>query len=63
MTPPPEQSSLVERLDEFDADEWFDVACKLNPTISREEFDETWQRFQREKAEHQRKAKLQKVTR
>ena len=59
MTHSPEQSSLVERLDEFDADEWFDVARKFNPTLSRTEFDDTWQRFQREKAEHQRKVVMQ----
>jgi hypothetical protein len=37
------------KLNEFDADEWFDGACRLR-RITREEFDELWERFQREKA-------------
>lgn len=47
------------RLDEFDADEWFDVAKKFQPHITREEFGRDWARFLRDKAEHQRKAMQQ----
>lgn len=33
------------RLDEFDADEWFDVCCKLKPSLTRDEFDAMWAEF------------------
>jgi hypothetical protein len=42
---------MTVRLDEFNADEWFDVAKKFKPRLSREEFDRDWAEFQREKAE------------
>jgi hypothetical protein len=34
------------RLDEFDADEWFDVVRAINPALTREEFDASWEQFQ-----------------
>jgi hypothetical protein len=37
------------RLDEFDADEWFDVMKRIRPDLTREEFDELWAKFQRDK--------------
>lgn len=33
------------RLNEFDADEWFDVARAFRPELSREEFDVMWDEF------------------
>jgi hypothetical protein len=33
------------KLNEFDADEWFDVARSLRPELTREEFDKAWAGF------------------
>jgi len=33
------------RLDEFDADEWFEVCRRLRPEVTREEFDQMWAEF------------------
>jgi hypothetical protein len=38
------------RMNELDRDEFWDVARKLNPQISREDFDQLWDQFQRDKA-------------
>jgi hypothetical protein len=35
------------RLDEFDMVEWWDVARRLDPTMSWEEFEADWQEFAR----------------
>lgn len=37
------------RLDEYDADEWFDLARGINPEVTREEFDRQWAAFVAEK--------------
>lgn len=34
------------RLDEYDADEWFDLVRAFKPELTREEFDKTWAEFQ-----------------
>lgn len=34
------------RLDEFDRDEWRDVARELRPDITDEQFDADWAEFQ-----------------
>lgn len=34
------------RLDEHDADEWFEIARRLKPGLMREEFDADWAEFQ-----------------
>jgi hypothetical protein len=47
------------RLDEFDREEWWDVARKLRPDWTREQFDAEWDDFQRSKAERQRSMELQ----
>jgi len=44
LAPPEAEPST--RLDELDADEWFAVARKANPELTREEFDEQWAAFQ-----------------
>jgi len=33
------------RLNEYDADEWFDLARSLNPNLTRDQFDKQWQEF------------------
>lgn len=38
------------RLDEFDADEWFEVALVNRPDLTREAFDAEWAEFQALKA-------------
>jgi hypothetical protein len=38
------------RLNEYDADEWFDVCRQLDPKLTREQFDEMWREFQELKA-------------
>lgn len=40
------------RLDEFDKVEWFDVAKKLKPGLTRSEYDQMWERFIEMKREH-----------
>jgi hypothetical protein len=43
------------RLDEYDADEWYDLARTFKPDLSREEFDVKWAEFEtlkRAKIEH-----------
>ena len=47
------------RLDEHDENEWRDVARILRPDWTDEDFTREWAEFQRDKAEHQRKAGLQ----
>lgn len=37
-------------LNEFDKEEWFDVARALKPGLPREEYEEMWKRFQADKA-------------
>jgi hypothetical protein len=49
----------VPRLDEFNRDEWYDVARILRPDWTEEDFDREWKEFQAAKAEHERKARLQ----
>ena len=39
------------RLDEFDRLEWWDVARKLRPDWTEEDFDAAWDEFQRLKAD------------
>jgi hypothetical protein len=34
------------RLNELDADEWFDVARRFKPDMTREQFDKDWAEFQ-----------------
>ena len=47
------------RLDEFDRDEWFDIMRRARPNIARAEFDVMWDRFQRDKAAHQKRMQAQ----
>jgi hypothetical protein len=47
------------RLSEFDEVEWRDVARKLRPDWTDEQFACEWASFQQDKAAHQKKAKLQ----
>lgn len=42
------------RLDQFDQDEWFDLCRSLRPGITREQFEEVWERFEVEKLQHLR---------
>ena len=42
----------VVRLDEMDATEWFDAALRINPHLSREQFNEDWREFVRLKRLH-----------
>lgn len=37
------------RLDEFTKEEWWDVAKKLKPGLTEEEYDDMWDRFQEAK--------------
>lgn len=46
------------RLDEFDKDEWFDVARRLKPGLSREDYEGMWEDFMAAKREHQRQRGL-----
>lgn len=41
-------------LNEYDADEWFDVCRQIRPDYSREQFDRDWETFQERKREHLR---------
>lgn len=45
-------------LNEYDANEWYDISRKLKPDLTREEFDKMWEGFQAAKAEHLRQQKL-----
>lgn len=38
------------RLDEFDVNEWWDVARECKPDITREEFQQLWDDYHKEKA-------------
>lgn len=38
------------RLDELDKQEWRDVAKKVRPDLTDEEFEKMWEEFHREKA-------------
>lgn len=40
-----------ERMDELDKIEWFDVARKLKPGLTEEEYERLWADFQRAKRE------------
>ncbi len=40
----------MEPLNEFDRDEWWDVARKLKPGLTREQYDKDWDDFQARKA-------------
>lgn len=42
------------RLDEYDADEWFDIGRAIKPSYTRAEFDKDWAEFQAIKREHGR---------
>lgn len=46
------------RLDEFNADEWFDTMRRVRPDYTREEFDLDWAEFQAMKAAHLRQRTL-----
>lgn len=46
------------RLDEFDKDEWRDVARLLRPDWTDADFDRAWDDFQRMKAERARRLRL-----
>lgn len=46
-------------LNEYDKTEWFDVASKLCPDLTQEEYGAMWDRFQQEKAAHQRQKEQQ----
>ena len=46
------------RLDEFDKDEWHSIARALKPGLTQAEYDDMWERFQREKAERERQRGL-----
>lgn len=47
------------RLDEFDKAEWFDVARRLVPDITEEQYEQMWQECLAMKEERQRLEKLQ----
>lgn len=46
------------RLNEYDADEWFDVCRRVRPGYTREQFDIDWEGFQADKAERLRMRSL-----
>jgi hypothetical protein len=41
------------RLDEFDKNEWRDVARRLKPDMTDAQFDEAWDEFQADKRRRQ----------
>lgn len=43
------------RLDEFDKVEWFDVARRLKPGLTDDEYEEMWNEFLRVKNAHQQR--------
>jgi hypothetical protein len=45
-------------LAEYDADEWWDFYRIFKPDATREEFDRDWAEFQRLKAEHAAKRRI-----
>jgi hypothetical protein len=47
------------RLNELDREEFWDVARKLNPQLSREDFDQQWDHFQQDKAARLARLELQ----
>ena len=47
------------RLDCYDKEEWWDVARRVNPNITREEYDRQWDEFVQMKLERQRQERLQ----
>lgn len=44
-----------DRLLKFSKDEWWVVAKRVKPSLTREEFDKHWEDFQRDKAERARR--------
>lgn len=44
---------------QFNEDEWFDIARKLKPELTREEFSKDWAEFVKLKEERERKAEVQ----
>jgi hypothetical protein len=52
------QAIADERMNEYDSDEWYDVCKSIQPSLTREQFDDVWADFQAEKAEHERKKTL-----
>lgn len=46
------------RINEFDREEWWDVARRVRPDLAREDYDRMWDEFQQEKAERQRRQAL-----
>ena len=47
------------RLNEYDKNEWFDIARKLRPGLTEREYEEMWRLFIEAKEEHERKKGLQ----
>jgi hypothetical protein len=47
------------RLDELDANEFYDVYREFRPGATREEFQAAWDRFQLAKAERQHRTAMQ----
>lgn len=45
-------------LNEYDKAEWFDVARKLSPGLTEDEYDQMWQRFVQAKADHEKQLGL-----
>jgi hypothetical protein len=52
-----ERHSTV-RLNEFDKNEWWDVCRKMQPDLSRAQFDAMWADFCRSKAARERQGSL-----
>jgi hypothetical protein len=46
------------RLDEFSKDEWYDICRRVQPGLTREDFDRMWDHFVQWKTEYQRKTQL-----
>lgn len=42
------------RLDEYDKDEWFDVAKAMKPGLSPEHYEQMWERWMVARAQHER---------
>ena len=53
--PPEPEVNEPPRLDQLDANEWWDVCQRVRPDISRRQFDQSWAEFlavQQRKLEH-----------
>lgn len=46
------------RLNEYDKDEWLDIARKFKPDLTDAEYDAMWDRFCAYKREHERQKRL-----